>query len=64
MTHTTASKFFSSAAEEAGHKAGLAVLTGESTAEKAGDRWVAMADKSYAAGEAFLRAFDATGALR
>jgi hypothetical protein len=57
-------KFFTSAAAEAGHKAGLAVLAGRMTAEKAGDKWVAFADKSHGQGVAFLREFDATGAQR
>jgi hypothetical protein len=59
-----APKFFTSEAAEAGHKAGLAVLAGKLSAEKAGDRWLKFADRSHNSGEAFLREFDATGAQR
>lgn len=51
-------------ATEAGRNAGLAVLAGTLQAEDAGDLWLAWADRSHAAGAAFLRAFDATGAER
>lgn len=54
----------STPAAQAGHKAGLAVLAGKLSVEAAGDRWVRVADRSHAAGEAWLRAFEATGAQR
>lgn len=56
--------FTTNPATQAGHDAGLAVLAGTLLAEDAGDAWLAWADKSHAAGVAFLRAFDATGAER
>ena len=59
-----APKFFTSEAAEAGHNAGLAVLAGKLTAERAGDQWVKWADRSHNSGVAFLREFDATGAQR
>jgi hypothetical protein len=53
-----------SRAAEAGHQAGHAVLAGSLEVEAAGDLWLKYADDSHAAGQAFLRAFDATGAQR
>jgi hypothetical protein len=61
---TTTRPFFFSAAEEAGHEAGLVVLAGTLSVEEVGDLWLAHADRSYAAGRSFERAYDATGADR
>lgn len=64
MTNTSALSILASDAEIAGHKAGLAVLAGKLDVEAAGDRWVKWADRSYAQGRAFERAYEATGATR
>ena len=64
MASTTTTRFFFSEAEEAGHRAGLAVLAGTLTAEEAGDQWVKWADRSYASGRSFEREYEATGARR
>lgn len=55
---------FTSSATESGRAAGLAVLSGALDVEEAGDLWVKTADGSHAAGVAWMRAFDATGASR
>lgn len=51
-------------AADHGTDAGRAVLAGTMTVEAAGDLWVTYADASHEAGDAFLAAFDATGAAR
>jgi hypothetical protein len=55
---------FHSPAEQAGHDAGMAVQAGQMAPEEAGSLWLTWADKSHGAGQAFLRAFDRTGAQR
>ena len=60
----TTTPFFFSAAEEAGHKAGPAVLAGKLAVETVGSQWVKWADRSHASGVAFERAYERTGAQR
>ena len=49
---------------QAGTLAGQAVIDGKLEAEDAGDLWLRYADLSHNAGQSFLFAFDATGAVR
>lgn len=47
-----------------GEATGRAVLAGTLTPELAGDAWLEIADVSHECGEAFLVAYDRTGAPR
>ena len=61
---STSRPFFTSAAEEAGYDAGLAVLAGRREVEAVGSEWVRWADRSYGQGRAFERGYERTGAQR
>lgn len=51
-------------AKWAGRNAGIEVLLGNIAPEDVGDLWLFWANRSYDLGNAFERAYDATGAAR